>query len=109
MLALICSRYPWLRQSFADGGYPGEKLRKALKRIGEWTIELIKRSDTAQGFEVLPRQWVVEGTFGGSAWVSDMIGVGVTHSMKSETYGGHGGADRVIFGSVFTDPRDQDR
>jgi hypothetical protein len=24
-----------------------------LKRIGEWTVEIIKRSDTAQGFEVL--------------------------------------------------------
>ena len=23
-----------------------------MKRIGEWTIEIIKRSDTAQGFEV---------------------------------------------------------
>jgi transposase len=41
---------------FADGGYAGEKLRTALKRIGEWTIEIIKRSDTAQGFEVLPRK-----------------------------------------------------
>jgi hypothetical protein len=34
-----------------------------LKRIGEWTVEIIKRSDTAQGFEVLPRRWVVERTF----------------------------------------------
>ena len=51
---------------FADGGYAGDKLRKALKRIGEWTIEIIKRSDTAQGFEVLPRRWVVERTF---AWL----------------------------------------
>ena len=48
------------------GGYAGEKLRTALKRIGEWTIEIIKRSDTAQGFEVLPRRWVVERTF---AWL----------------------------------------
>jgi hypothetical protein len=24
-------------------------LRQPLKRIGEWTIEIIKRSDTAQG------------------------------------------------------------
>ena len=59
VLAAIRSRYPWLRHIFADGGYAGEKLRTALKRIGEWTIEIIKRSDTAQGFEVLPRRWVV--------------------------------------------------
>jgi transposase len=45
------------------GGYAGDKLRKALKRIGEWTLEIIKRSDAARGFEVLPRRWVVERTF----------------------------------------------
>ena len=66
VLAAIRSRYPWLRHIFADGGYAGEKLRTALKRIGEWTIEIIKRSDTAKGFEVLPRRWVVERTF---AWL----------------------------------------
>ena len=56
VLASIRSRYPWLRHIFADGGYAGEKLRAALKRIGEWTIEIIKRSDTARGFEILPRR-----------------------------------------------------
>ena len=66
VLASIRSLYPWLRHIFADGGYAGPKLRAALKRMGEWTIEIIKRSDTAQGFEVLPRRWVVERTF---AWL----------------------------------------
>src|SRR5712675_2154651 len=66
VLASIRSRYPWLRHILADGGYAGEKLPKALKRIGEWTVEIIERSDTAQGFEVLPRRWVVERTF---AWL----------------------------------------
>ena len=39
VLASIRSRYPWLRHIFADGGYAGDQLRKALKRIGEWTVE----------------------------------------------------------------------
>jgi hypothetical protein len=30
----------------------------------DFTTEIIKRSDTAQGFEVLPLRWVVERTFG---------------------------------------------
>jgi putative transposase len=33
------------------------------KDQGEWTIEIIKRSDTAKGFVLLPRRWVVERTF----------------------------------------------
>jgi transposase len=49
VLASIRPLYPWLRLIFADGGYAGEKLREALQRIGEWTLEIIRRSDTAQG------------------------------------------------------------
>ena len=51
--------------TFADGGYAGPKLRDALKAIGRWTLQIVKRSDTAEGFEVLPRRWVVERTL---AW-----------------------------------------
>ena len=51
---------------FADGGYAGPKLRGALKPAGAWSIQIVKRSGTARGFEVLPRRWVVERTF---AWL----------------------------------------
>lgn len=67
VLAEIVHRFPWLRHVFADGGYAGEKLKDALRRLGKWTIEIIKRSDTAKGFEVLPRRWVVERTL---AWLN---------------------------------------
>ena len=64
--ASIRRLYPWLRHVFADGGYAGDKLRGALAAFGKWTLEIIKRSDRAKGFEVLPRRWVIERTF---AWL----------------------------------------
>ena len=66
LLKAIRHRFPWLRHVFADGGYAGEKLRMALAGNGGWTIEIIKPSDAAKGFKVLPRRWVVERTF---AWL----------------------------------------
>jgi transposase len=67
LLASIRKSHPWLRHVFADGGYAGQKLTAALKRIGQWKIEIVKRSDQAKGFHVLPRRWVVERTF---AWLN---------------------------------------
>ena len=59
--------FPFLRHVFADGGYAGDKLKDALAEIGTWSLEIIKRSDAAKGFVLLPRRWVVEGTF---AWLN---------------------------------------
>ena len=66
LVKAIRYRFPWLRHLFADGAYAGPKLREALCGHGEWNIEIIKRCDTAKGFVVLPRRWVVERTF---AWL----------------------------------------
>ena len=66
VLKSIAGTYPLLRHIFADGGYAGPKLRGALEKIGRWTIQIVKRSDAVQGFEVIPRRWVVERTF---AWL----------------------------------------
>ena len=59
VLKSVKSLYPWLRHVFADGGYAGPKLNGRLAKIGKWTIQIVKRSDTASGFELLPRRWVV--------------------------------------------------
>jgi putative transposase len=34
-----------------------------MSRIAAWRLEIIKRSDTTKGFEILPQRWVVERAF----------------------------------------------
>jgi transposase len=58
--------FPFIERIFAGGGYAGEKMALAVWRTGTWKLEIVKRSD-ASGFEVLPKPWIVEGTF---AWIS---------------------------------------
>lgn len=66
VLAFATESWPTLRHVFADGGYAGDKLRTALARTGGTDIEIDNRPDTAKGFAVIARRWVVERTF---AWL----------------------------------------
>ena len=59
--------FPFIERIFADGGYRGEKMALVVARTGSWKLEIVKRSDVANGFEVLPKRWIVERTF---AWIS---------------------------------------
>ncbi len=63
ILDAVRKRWPWLKHLFADGAYDRTKLMDKAAFL-DFTIQIVKRSDTAQGFEVLPRRWVVERTFG---------------------------------------------
>jgi putative transposase len=58
--------FPGLRLIWADGGYAGKLLEWCLRVCG-WVLEIVKRSDAAKGWVLLPRRWVVERTFG---WLS---------------------------------------
>ena len=63
LLATLFGMYPFLKKLFADGGYQGPEFHKALtKLLPQLETEIIKRSDHAKGFVLLPRRWVVERT-----------------------------------------------
>ena len=67
VIEAIHQLFPWLRHLFADSVYNGPKLREALAKFGDWTIEIVKRAADAAGFQLLPRRWVVERTL---AWLN---------------------------------------
>lgn len=71
VLEAVGARYPLLRHIFADGGYAGPKLREAMKTLGRWTVQIVKRSDTAEGFEILhrPLSWFEGKPLPGNGWV----------------------------------------
>lgn len=70
VFCVFCHLVLTLRVIFADGGYAG-KLEGFLAAAGQMfghtpglALCIIKRSDAAKGFVLLPRRWVVERTFG---------------------------------------------
>jgi putative transposase len=65
VLEKVKGRLPRLHLIWADGIYAGQ-LVDWVKTTCDWVLEIIKRRDDIQGFQVLPRRWVVERTF---AWL----------------------------------------
>src|SRR5437867_12741026 len=53
-----------LMRAIADSGYRGATTAAAVKKSARLPLEIVKRSDTAKGFVVLPKRWIVERTFG---------------------------------------------
>ena len=67
VMATVFGMYPFLLKLYADGGYQGPVFRRAVTKImAQVNVEIVKRSDHAKGFVVLPKRWVVERTF---AWL----------------------------------------
>lgn len=66
VLEKIKGQFPRLQKIWADGGYAGT-LVDWVKSLCGWVLEIVKRSDTAKGFELLPHRWIVERTF---AWLN---------------------------------------
>ncbi len=68
VLERLTHAFTRLRLIWADGGYAGRLVEwvRALRRRCKPRLEIVKRSDSAVGFEVLPRRWAVERTL---AWL----------------------------------------
>ena len=68
VMATLFGLYPFLVKLYADAGYQGPVFQAAMKKImAQVDVEIVKRSDQAKGFVVLPKRWVVERTL---AWLN---------------------------------------
>lgn len=67
LLAGLKCFVPRLKKIWADAGYRGQDLADWRKTVGDWELEVVKRTPGAHGFAVQPKRWVVERTF---SWLS---------------------------------------
>ncbi len=68
VMATLFGLFPFLLKLYADGGYQGPVFQSAVKEaMATLNVEIVKRSDQAKGFVLLPKRWVVERTF---AWLN---------------------------------------
>jgi transposase len=67
ILRVLVERVPSIALVWADGGYANtvdnSMIGWAQEKLG-LLLQIVKRSDDVKGFQVLPRRWVVERTFG---------------------------------------------
>jgi transposase len=65
VMATLFGMFPFLLKLYADGGYQGDQFQTALMGVmRQVNVEIVKRSDAAKGFTVLPKRWIVERTIG---------------------------------------------
>jgi len=64
LMSMMFGMFPFLLKLYADGGYQGPQFQQGLKQVcRNIEVEIVKRSDTAKTFVVLPKRWIVERTF----------------------------------------------
>lgn len=62
LLADESDKWPQMRCGYADNGYAGLLVVKITVPC-DWFLDIVKRSDKAEGFEVIRRRWIVKCTF----------------------------------------------
>jgi putative transposase len=66
LLVILQHKVSRLRHIWADGAYAGALIDWGwlLRPWRKIRLEITRRSDTAKGFEVIPKRWIVERTLG---------------------------------------------
>ena len=64
LMKIARRRFHTIEKVIADGGYQGAATAAEVAEMAGIPLEIVKRSDTAKGFVLLPLRWIVERTFG---------------------------------------------
>lgn len=64
LFALMEGKYPPLDKVLADQGFNGEEFTNRIRKTFGIVLEIVKKVLGVSGFQVLPKRWVVERTFG---------------------------------------------
>nr|WP_317111289.1 transposase [Chroococcidiopsis sp. SAG 2025] len=75
---------------WVDQGYGGENFTRVVKQICGARVEVIER--IAKTFEVLPKRWIVERTFG---WLNRYRRLSKDYELHSES------SEAMIYGSLI--------
>src|ERR1700678_1492323 len=68
LLATMFGLHPFLKKLFADAAYQGPQFHNNLAKLLPYLeTEIVRRSDQAKAFIVLPKRWIVERTI---AWLN---------------------------------------
>lgn len=78
---------------WADAGFEGQVWQERIEQKFGFSIEIVKRCDGMAGFEVLPKRWIVERSFG---WMN-------YHRRLSKDYEGHTHLSRAWLLWAMTD------
>jgi putative transposase len=64
LFTLMEGKYPRLEKVLADQGFDGEEFTARIGKAFGFILEIVKKVLGISGFQVLPKRWVVERTFG---------------------------------------------
>jgi putative transposase len=71
-----------LKKIWADDAYSGKELDWWYEEQGGWELEVVERDKEAKGFEVVPKRWIMERTFG---WLRRDRGLARDYERKVQT------------------------
>ncbi len=55
--------FPFLERVIGDGAFQGVETAAAVRRAAGAPLEIVKRSDTAKGFKLVPKRWPSAGSW----------------------------------------------